>query len=108
MFAAREPGIDPAGPWTGRGVENRGFDMMCEGNLTRWLVYLAFLRAFKRIFQGFSRIVFRIFTRKLSENYPENRLKGPKTVPEAFPEYPEITNKPVSQIHNQNYPNIEK
>ena len=39
----------------------------------------------------FSRIVFR----KLSEDYQENRLKGPKTSPEAFPEYPEITNKPV-------------
>ena len=48
---------------------------------------------FKGIFEDFLSNFYSEIKRKL---LGKQLKKGLKTVPEAFPEYPEITNKPVS------------
>ena len=73
---------------------------LCARHRPRWLVYMALLRAFKWLFKGFKGMFgdfFRIFRTK---NWPKTARKTSqnpgKIPPEAFPEDPEIANKPVS------------
>ena len=66
------------------------------GPLTHWFIW-----PFKRVLKSFRRI-FNDFYPKIRPEVdwklPEKQVKNPpKNLPEAFPEYPEVANKPVRQ-----------